>query len=390
MLALATQEERALARLDRRAGSAGAAVHGRDAHALPSEAYGARARLFFVMGADSWEEITTWREWERVLTLTDQLVVTRPGYELATGHVTDEIRERIVDVRGATREEIEQELERNEAGRAIYLTRRGERGGGGDRRESARSRAGLGPNWTRSSRPRWPNTSGSTGSTGRQMGQNSPMPESRERTEEAGARRRPTLSERRGGASAAARRARARGARRARVGWRCTRRARRRRSTSSSSTCARWRASPTSSSSPAARTCGRCRPSPTRSQEQLRKQLGVKPARVEGYNTAEWVLLDYGDFIFHVFEEKARRFYDLERLWRDAARVAAPGRDPRAAGAGARLFERRGMIELVARSEAMREALAARRARGRDRRQRARHGRVGRGQGRARRSSSTR
>ena len=59
-------------------------------------------------------------------------------------------------------------------------------------------------------------------------------------------------------------------------------------------------------------------------QEQLRKQLQVRPARVEGYNTAEWVLLDYGDFIFHVFEEKSRRFYDLERLWRDAARVAVP------------------------------------------------------------------
>jgi len=59
-------------------------------------------------------------------------------------------------------------------------------------------------------------------------------------------------------------------------------------------------------------------------QEQLRKRLGVKPARVEGYKSAEWVLLDYGDFIFHVFEEKSRRFYDLERLWRDAARVAVP------------------------------------------------------------------
>ena len=59
-------------------------------------------------------------------------------------------------------------------------------------------------------------------------------------------------------------------------------------------------------------------------QEQLRKHLSVRPARVEGYNTAEWVLLDYGDFIFHVFEEKSRRFYDLERLWRDAARVPLP------------------------------------------------------------------
>ncbi|HEV7892249.1 MAG TPA: ribosome silencing factor [Pyrinomonadaceae bacterium] len=59
-------------------------------------------------------------------------------------------------------------------------------------------------------------------------------------------------------------------------------------------------------------------------QEHLRKDLGVKPARIEGYNSAEWVLLDYGDFIFHVLEEKSRRFYDLERLWRDAARVALP------------------------------------------------------------------
>ncbi len=66
-------------------------------------------------------------------------------------------------------------------------------------------------------------------------------------------------------------------------------------------------------------------------QEQLRNQLSVRPARVEGYNSAEWVLLDYGDFIFHVFEEKARRFYDLERLWRDAARVPVP---PDAAGGG--------------------------------------------------------
>ena len=59
-------------------------------------------------------------------------------------------------------------------------------------------------------------------------------------------------------------------------------------------------------------------------QEQLRGQLSVRPARVEGYNSAEWVLLDYGDFILHVFEEKSRRFYDLERLWRDAARVPLP------------------------------------------------------------------
>ncbi|MCO6511972.1 MAG: ribosome silencing factor [Aridibacter famidurans] len=56
--------------------------------------------------------------------------------------------------------------------------------------------------------------------------------------------------------------------------------------------------------------------------EQLKKQLKVKAIRVEGYNSAEWVLLDYGDFVVHIFNEKSRGFYDLERLWRDAKRVA--------------------------------------------------------------------
>jgi nicotinate-nucleotide adenylyltransferase len=59
-----------------------------------------KARLFFVMGADSWMEINSWREWERLLKLTDHIVVTRPGYELSVEHVTPEIRERIVELRG--------------------------------------------------------------------------------------------------------------------------------------------------------------------------------------------------------------------------------------------------------------------------------------------------
>ena len=46
--------------------------------------------------------------------------------------------------------------------------------------------------------------------------------------------------------------------------------------------------------------------------------------RVEGYNSAEWLLLDYGDFVVHVFNKEAREFYDLERLWRDAGRVVLP------------------------------------------------------------------
>ncbi len=58
--------------------------------------------------------------------------------------------------------------------------------------------------------------------------------------------------------------------------------------------------------------------------EQLKKQLRRKPVRIEGYNSAEWVLLDYGDFVIHLFDKEARDFYDLERLWRDARRVEIP------------------------------------------------------------------
>ncbi len=55
--------------------------------------------------------------------------------------------------------------------------------------------------------------------------------------------------------------------------------------------------------------------------EQLKEQLKSRPVRIEGYRGAEWVLLDYGDFIVHIFEKEAREFYDLARLWRDAKRV---------------------------------------------------------------------
>jgi ribosome-associated protein len=52
-------------------------------------------------------------------------------------------------------------------------------------------------------------------------------------------------------------------------------------------------------------------------EEQLSK-AGDKPAHVEGYSQAEWVLLDYVDFVVHIFSAKAREFYDLERLWKSA------------------------------------------------------------------------
>lgn len=73
--------------------------------------------LFFVMGADSWSDIRTWREWERVLTLTNHIVVSRPGFDLNADHLSEEIRELIVDVRGYS------ELPANgRDGTKIYLT----------------------------------------------------------------------------------------------------------------------------------------------------------------------------------------------------------------------------------------------------------------------------
>lgn len=57
-------------------------------------------------------------------------------------------------------------------------------------------------------------------------------------------------------------------------------------------------------------------------QEKLRAGR-VRPLHVEGYNRAQWVLLDYGDLVVHVFQEEQRRYYALERLWGDAPDVTA-------------------------------------------------------------------
>lgn len=58
--------------------------------------------------------------------------------------------------------------------------------------------------------------------------------------------------------------------------------------------------------------------------QQLKKQLETRAVRIEGYNSADWVLLDYGDFVVHIFNAEAREFYDLARLWRDARKVELP------------------------------------------------------------------
>jgi nicotinate-nucleotide adenylyltransferase len=85
------------------------------------ESLGKEAQLFFIMGADSWMEITTWREWERVLALANHIVVTRPGYELSAEHVTPKVRERIVDLRGASAEQAAREIDKSDGAR-VYVT----------------------------------------------------------------------------------------------------------------------------------------------------------------------------------------------------------------------------------------------------------------------------
>jgi ribosome-associated protein len=54
------------------------------------------------------------------------------------------------------------------------------------------------------------------------------------------------------------------------------------------------------------------------------KRVGEVPASLEGYENAEWVLADYGDYLIHVFSAKAREYYELERLWRHAKNVPIP------------------------------------------------------------------
>jgi ribosome-associated protein len=58
-------------------------------------------------------------------------------------------------------------------------------------------------------------------------------------------------------------------------------------------------------------------------EAQLREH-GERPLGIEGYDKADWVLADYGDFIVHIFSQQAREFYDLERLWRNAKEIELP------------------------------------------------------------------
>lgn len=57
-------------------------------------------------------------------------------------------------------------------------------------------------------------------------------------------------------------------------------------------------------------------------EEELTKAGGPKPIRIEGKESLEWVLMDYGIFVAHVLSAEARAFYDLERLWKDVPRLS--------------------------------------------------------------------
>ena len=67
-------------------------------------------------------------------------------------------------------------------------------------------------------------------------------------------------------------------------------------------------------------------------EEQLYKHLNRSPEHREGRGSADWALLDFGSFVVHVFGEQARRFYDLERLWRSASKLEIPDEPTGAAG----------------------------------------------------------
>ena len=81
------------------------------------EQLGADYRLFFVMGADSWSEITTWREWQRLLMMCDHVVVTRPGYELETAPAGANV----IDLRGKTDDEIDALVSQSASSR-VFVT----------------------------------------------------------------------------------------------------------------------------------------------------------------------------------------------------------------------------------------------------------------------------
>lgn len=55
--------------------------------------------------------------------------------------------------------------------------------------------------------------------------------------------------------------------------------------------------------------------------EEVAKKHSLYPERIEGYRAAEWILVDFGDYVVHIFDREKRSFYDIERIWRDGKEV---------------------------------------------------------------------
>ena len=79
------------------------------------------ADLFFIMGADSWAEITTWREYDRLLGIANHIIVSRPGYELVVTHIRPDLAARIADLRGIDKAQAA-EIIQSRAEERIFIT----------------------------------------------------------------------------------------------------------------------------------------------------------------------------------------------------------------------------------------------------------------------------
>jgi len=118
MLALATQHDARL-RLSTIELEAPDRPYAVDTVERMQSAIGSSRRLFFLIGADSWAEITAWHEWQRLLKMCDLIVVTRPGYDL--NRTIPAANAAVVDTRGLRREEIS-ELLNTDGGSRVFLT----------------------------------------------------------------------------------------------------------------------------------------------------------------------------------------------------------------------------------------------------------------------------
>lgn len=56
-------------------------------------------------------------------------------------------------------------------------------------------------------------------------------------------------------------------------------------------------------------------------EKMLAERSGIHPKNIEGYNNANWILIDYADILVHIFDKESRGFYDLERIWRDGSHI---------------------------------------------------------------------